>query len=184
MSLRTKYYCTTAYFASRLIYCLNQYGKKDKKYFNENTTVYRGTTLPYISLLPYMRAENKIILFSSFTSTSIDINQCYKFAKRGSFKSKNTNNNFSVVFYIENRHKTGIYSNGIDIEALSNYEEKEILYQAFSFYYVKNVKINLKERLADIYLMTIGKDCILEEEIKKGKNIEYNEKEKIMKIKK
>ena len=142
-------------------------------------------TLSYASLLPYKRAENKIILFSSFTSTSIDINECHKFAERGSFKRENKNNNFSVVLYIENSYKKGMYSNGIDIKDLSKYKkEKEILFPAFSFFYVKEVKINFKERLADIYLITIGKDCILEEEIKKGKNIEYNEKEKMMKIKK
>ena len=36
-------------------------------------------------------------------------------------------------------------------------EEKEILYQPFSFYYVKDVKINHENYTADIYLETIGR---------------------------
>ena len=46
------------------------------------------------------------------------------------------------------------------------------------------VDIDINEKKADIYLNTIGKECILEEEIKLGKEIEYNEKKNIMQIKK
>ena len=37
--------------------------------------------------------------------------------------------------------------------------------------------------MAEIFLETIGKKEILEEEIKLGKEIKYNEKEKIMEVK-
>ena len=49
---------------------------------------------------------------------------------------------------------------------------------------VEEVKINLNEKKAEIYLKTIGKKTILEEEIKKGKEIEFNKKEEIIEIKK
>ena len=62
--------------------------------------------------------------------------------------------------------------------------EQEILYQPFSFYLVKEVKINRENYTADIYLETIGKEEILEEEIKVGKIIEYNQNKKIMEVKK
>ena len=38
--------------------------------------------------------------------------------------------------------------------------------------------------MADIYLDTIGKTEILEEKIKKGKEIEFNQKLRIMEVKK
>ena len=141
-------------------------------------------TLPLISVLPYKRAVNKIILFSNFTSTSTDKERGEKFAKRGDYKEDNSTN-FSVIYYIKNIHKTGWISNGVDIEEISKFKyEKEILYQAFSFYYVEKVDINYIEKTADIYLKTIGKTSILEEEIKKEYSLEYNIKENIMEIKK
>ena len=184
MSLNIKYYCTVAYFSSRLIYCLNYYGQKSRKYFNKDQEIYRGMTLPLISVLPYKRAVNKIILFSNFTSTSTDKERGEKFAKRGDYKEDNSTN-FSVIYYIKNIHKTGWISNGVDIEEISKFKyEKEILYQAFSFYYVEKVDINYIEKTADIYLITIGKTSILEEEIKKEYSLEYNIEEKIIEIKK
>ena len=76
-----------------------------------------------------------------------------------------------------------------DISAFK--KEKEIIYPAFSFFYVEKVEIDYGKQHANIYLETIGKKCILEEAIKKGKEIEYIEyinkeknKEKIIQIKK
>ena len=45
----------------------------------------------------------------------------------------------------------------------------------------KNIYFNYT---ADIYLETIGKTEILEEKIKKGKEIEFNKEENIIQIKK
>ena len=85
---------------------------------------------------------------------------------------------------IKNFTKKQWISNGIDIQKESQYTtEKEILYQPFSFYYVRDVQIDIKNYLADIYLDTIGKTEILEEKIKIGKEIEYNKKEGIMQVK-
>ena len=68
------------------------------------------------------------------------------------------------------------------MQQLSEFQdEKEILYQPFSFYYVRDVHIDITNYMADIFLETIGKEEILEEQIKMGKNIEYNSKEQIMK---
>lgn len=62
-------------------------------------------------------------------------------------------------------------------------KEKEILYLPFSFFFVKDVIIDHKNYKADIYLETIGKKEILEEQIRIGKEIKYNENEKIMEVK-
>ena len=60
--------------------------------------------------------------------------------------------------------------------------EKEILYQPFSFYYLSDIQINLEEYTADIYLETVGKTQILENEIKKGKEIDHDLLENIIEI--
>jgi len=175
-----------AYFTSRLMYSLNRYASIYDKYCTENEKIiYRGTKLKYTDILPYKRAKGKIILLSAFTSTTEDESFAQRWSSRQKirevYKSKLL---FSVVFYIKNNYKSNWISNGINIQEESQYKnEKEILFQPFSFYYVKDVLIDLKNYTADIYLETIGKVEILEEQIKNNKDIEYNKKENIIQIK-
>ena len=185
LSLDRKYYVTIAYFTARLSYCLNQYGKVSEKYFiKNNEIIFRGAQFPLLSILPYKRAEHKVIVFSSFTSTSIEKAVCDYYSKRGTYTPTGERKTFSVFFYITNILEKNWISSGVDVHDLSKYEkEKEVLFQAFSFFYVEKVDINLKAKTADIYLKTIGKKCILEEEIRKGKNIEYNQNKKMIEIK-
>ena len=98
-------------------------------------------------------------------------------------KTKN-NFKFSTFFYIKNIFKKNFIPNGINITNVSEFsKEKECLFQPFSFYYVEDVEIDLNNYIAKIYLETIGKTEILEEKIKKGKEIEYNQKENIIQVK-
>ena len=175
-----------AYFTARLMYSLNKYAKKNHKYCTEDKKeVHRGVKMTYSDLLPYVRAKGKIILLSGFTSTS----QNEEFAKRWA-ERENTqalykaNLRFSVVFKITNFCNKDWISNGIDVMKESQFKnEQEILYQPFSFYYVRDVRIDNKNYLADIDLDTIGKTEILEEKIREGKEIEFNPKLKIMQVK-
>ena len=155
-------------------------------YYNSNNAfVHRGIKLPYSCLLPCERAKGKVILLSGFTSTSLDEKQAKNFSGRNQTKEQyNTRLIFSVIFIINNHYKEKWISNGVNIQKESVFKkEKEVLYQPFSFYYVRDVNIDLDNYTADIYLETIGKYEILEEKIKVGKTIKYNEKEKIMEIK-
>ena len=129
--------------------------------------------------------KEKIILLSAFTSTSQDEALAKRWAGRDKTKALyKTNLKFSVVFIIRNFCNKNWISNGIDIQKESKYKnEKEVLYQPFSFYYVRDVQIDNKNYIADIYLDTIGKTEILEEKIKEGKEIEFNPKLRIMEIK-
>ena len=108
------------------------------------------------------------------------------FAARG--KERNiyeTNLIFSVIFIITNFYKNNYVSSGIDIQNISNFKnEKENIFQPFTFYFVSDVQIDEKNYIADIYLETIGKNEILEKEIRNGKKIEYNRKKNIFQIKK
>ena len=80
--------------------------------------------------------------------------------------------------------KANWISNAINVSEYSDYyDEQEFLFLPYSFFYVKDVKIDIKNFIADIYFDAIGRTEILEEQIKKGKQIFYNEKENIMQIK-
>ena len=175
-----------AYFTARLMYSLNKYAKKNHKYCTENKKeVHRGVKMTYSDLLPYVRAKGKIILLSGFTSTSQDEAFAKRWAERGNTQALyKANLKFSVVFKITNFCNKDWISNGIDVMKESQFKnEKEILYQPFSFYYVRDVRIDNKNYLADIDLDTIGKTEILEEKIREGKEIEFNPKLKIMQVK-
>ena len=134
--------------------------------------------------MPYVRAKGKVILFSAFTSTSDNDKVAKNWAGRDTAKNLYKNSlKFSVVFTIKNCWKEKWISNGIDIQNISQYhKEKEILYQPFSFYFVRDVRIDIENYIADIDLETIGKEEILEEKIKLGKEIKYNEKERKIEI--
>ena len=185
MNSKMNSYETVAYFTSRLMFSLNNYGVSNKMYYDSNNTyVHRGIKLPLSCLLPYERAKGKIILLSGFTSTSLDENQAKNFSGRNQTKEQyKTNLIFSVIYIITNHCEEKWISNGVNIQKESVFKkEKEVLYQPFSFYYLRDVNLDLDNYTADIYLETIGKYEILEEKIKVGKGIKYNEKERIMEI--
>ncbi len=185
MNFTMNSYETVAYFTARLMYSLNSYGKSNNAFYTNNEEVKRGIKIPYSCLLPYQRAKGKVILLSGFTSTSQLESKAEIFSGRKNTDSQyKTKLYFSVIYHITNNYKENWISNGVDIKDLSTIKsEKEVLYQPFSFYYVKDVKINLEKYTADIDLCTIGKVEILEEKIKDGKNIEYNKEEEIMQVK-
>ena len=178
-------YESIEFFTAKLMFALNSYAKKKDKFYKNQKKLYRGTQIPYSSLLPYERAKKKKICFSAFTSTTPDEKIANNFSERGEVQNNfESNLKFSVVFEINNVYQKGWVSNGIDIQNISYYEnEEEVLFQPFSFYYVEDVIINLKQYTAVIKLTTIGKKEILEEKIKNGNEIIFNPKENIIDIK-
>ena len=171
-------YDIVAYFASRIMYSLNSYAQKNDKYclINEKK-LYRGIKVSFATLLRYKRAKGKIIVFPSFSSSSEEEKIANMWLE---FSSNDSNRCFSVLFIIKNYYKNNIIPNAIDIQDISVYPgEKEYVFLPFSFYYFKDIKIDLEKKRADIFLETIGKREILENQIKKGKEIEYNERERI-----
>ena len=169
------------------MYSLNTYAKQNNYYcVKNNKNLYRGEKRPYSFLIPYERAKGKIITLSSFISGS----EYEKLARiwAGMNNSKEIykeSHKFCIEFIIINRFKKNYISNAINIQNESPYEsERAFLFQPFSFYYVKDVQIDIQNYTSTIYLETIGKEEILEEQIRKGKEIEFNEKTQIMEVKK
>ena len=185
MKGKMKDYAPVAYFTSRLMYSLNTYAEKKGKYCKEDKKVlHRGKKLYYSCLLPYERALGKIILLSGFTSTSDSDEVARTWAGRGKENEVYKNSSkFSVVFNITNLYNDDWVSNGIDVQDISQYKnEKEFLFQPFSFYKVTKVDFDVKGHKADISLETVGKKEILEMQIKENKEIKYNEIDNIMEV--
>ena len=185
MNSKMNSFDTIAYFTSRLMLSLNTYGEENHMYYKKDKKILRrGIKLPYSNLLPYERAVGKIILLSAFTSTSEAEKTARNFSGRVNAKEQyKTQKKFSVIYIITNNHKSNWVPSGINVQEESVFDEKEILFQPFSFYLVKRLDINKENYTADIYLETIGKTEILEEKIKKGKKIVYNGNFKIMEAK-
>ena len=178
-------YDIIVYFAARLMFSLNCFAENrigKMKFLMESTLIFRGVRMSYSSLLPYIINIKKKIVLPAFTSTSKNEKIAEKFSGRK--ETVKNNNEFSVIYYIKNKYKENMISNGIDIRETSNKRsEREILFQPFSFYYLYDIKVDLKEKKADIYLEAICKKEILEEKIKKDdKKIKYDKENEIITI--
>ena len=166
------------------MYSLNTYSLKKNAYENTNGKILRrGVKMFYSNILPYIRAKGKIISLTSFTSTTEKENIANFFAGKAEKNLYKNTKNFSVIYIITNNYKEGWISNAVNIQENSDKKhEQEILFLPFSFYYVRDVKIDTEKHTADIYLETIGKKEILEEKIKEEKSIRYNYIENIMEV--
>jgi hypothetical protein len=186
--LSSDFYEAIAYFTARIMYSLNTYAEKNKKFCTQNQKLYLGIKLPYTCLLQYERAIGKAICFSSFTSTTENEGIARNNAGRNNAKEQNDLHSiFSVVITINNIYKDG-YKNVIDINPESkNSDEREYVFQPFSFFRLTNISIDVNNKTADISLDTIGKKEILEEKIREGKEIKINkldEKDWMLEIRK
>ena len=185
MKSKMNFFEPAAYFTSRLMFILNSYAKQNNKFcLDDKKDLYRGIKMTYTNLIPYKRAKGKIICLSSFISASEDEVFAKNLAGRGDTEEiYKTNLKFSVVFKITNIYHNNWVSSGINIQDISKRRhEKEYVFQPFTFYNVKDVKIDINNYTADIELETIGKSEILEEKIKDGKEIEYIKNENMVKI--
>lgn len=171
-----------AYYTARLMYSLNNYALKSNCFYKEKKVLYRGTKTTYTNLIAFERLKGKIILFSSFTSTSENIKCAKIFSNRDNSESiYKAKKYFSVIYKIKNYINNNCIPCGVNIQKVSIYdEEKEILIQPFSFYLIKKVKFNYKKYTVDIDLELIQRQEVLEEEIKKGKNVIYDKKTNLM----
>ena len=177
---------SVAYFTSRLIFSLNSYAYKNNMFcIEDKKKIYSGIKLPYSKILSYEKVKDEIITFPHFISTTEDEFLAKNWARRGdSIELYNETLHFSVIFIITNIYNNNWISNAINIQNLSDYKgDKGILFLPFSFFRVKEVNVDINNYTADIHLETVGKNEILETQIKKGKQIQYNSELNVMKTK-
>lgn len=176
-------YQKTSYFLSGIMYSLDLFGDQQKNQ-NSKKKIYRGMRLNLIDLLPYKNCVGKIIVFPSFTSTTMNTHTCEFFSSRDdSVEYRKSEKIFSVIFHISFDLKSNWFPNGIDVHTISCYGgEEEILFQPFTFFKIIKVDIDFDKNIADIDLEVIGRKEILENKIKNDKMITYNMNEGIMEI--
>ena len=177
---------SVAYFTSRLIFSLNSYAYKNNMFcIEDKKKIYSGIKLPYSKILSYEKVKDEIITFPHFISTTEDEFLAKNWARRGdSIELYKVTLHFSVIFIITNIYNNNWISNAINIQNLSDYKgDKEILFLPFSFFRVKEVNVDINNYTADIHLETVGKNEILETQIKNGKQIQYNSELNVMKTK-
>ena len=174
-SLKTDVYEKISYYTARLMYSLNNYGFEKQKYFKNNSFVYRGAKTKYTNLLPFERALGKVVTISNFNSTTKNRRLADRWAGRENSRNGYLyNRKFSVIYLIKNVVVKSIPF-GVNIENLSHYNsEEEILFQPFAFYFVKNVEFDYEEFSVDIELEVLLRKEILENEIKNGKQVNFD----------
>ena len=66
MNLQYNLFEPIAYFAARLMYSLNSYGRNGKYYNKNKEVLFRGCIMPFTSLLQYEKSKEKVILCPAF----------------------------------------------------------------------------------------------------------------------
>ena len=154
----------TSWFIAGVMYSLNNYAKNKNKGIRENNVkLYRGIRANLYDLLSYERAKGKLICFPSFTSTSRELKVAKDFAY--------TKTRYQTIITINYKYRRGFKPTAVDVSkiAIKEHEyEKECLFLPYSFFRVKNVKIDNVKKTAEIELDTVGKEKILEKKLREG----------------
>ena len=165
----------TSWFIAAVIYSLNKYG--EEKGLTKTSKLYRGIKSNLSDLLVYERAKGKLICFPSFTSTTSIKNIAVNFSKR-----KNPEQ-YETIIIIDYIYKNGFIPTAVDVSKISKFEyEKECLFPPYSFFKVKDTKIDYSLKTAEIKLETVGRKKILEDFLKDGSTLVYKEEEGLMDI--
>ena len=169
----------TSWFIAAVIYCLNSYSEKKNKGVKEKSLkLYRGTKINFSDLLSYKKLKGELICYSSFTSTTRLLSKAYKFSSEGE-----NNGKYETIITINYSYKDGFIPTAVDVSEISDFkEEKECLFFPYSFFKVKNIKINHNKKRAEIELDAIGKKEIIETQLRDGYKLEYNAQEDLMEV--
>lgn len=164
---------------------LNKFGKQFKKNINneENKILYRGICIDYLNILSYQINLGKIICFQTFLSTSIIEKIAHQFSRLNEIDYKKENLKFSLEMKIEINFSNNLYPLCFDISSISQSpNEKEFLFHPFTFFRLKNYKINYGKNILNLELEAIGKQEILEPGINNGRKLIYDKIQNIIKL--
>ena len=178
-------YDNISFFASNLIYCLNEYGKLKYKGINQDIILYRGNRLKYKDILLYEKYFNEIITFPFFVSTSLSKEIAEEFSEKDLYTNEERKNReeYSVLFDIIIKKDINCFPVAIDIQEISKYKnEKEFVIVPFTFFRIIDIIKDLDCFIVYITLEVINKIDILEKYIKNKKKLKYNNTKNIIEI--
>ena len=171
-----------SYFVGNLMHRIVEYGRKEKKGINSGSQLYKGMKLDTINLFEYIKNEGFVISFSNF----IPITSKKELAELNSERNIPLNNRknknlFSVMITFNYLHDEGFTPSIFDLSELIPYpDEEEFIALPFTFFHLVKVKIDESKMNVDIEMTVIGKFGFLEERVRMGKKLYFNEKKFIM----
>ena len=133
---------------------LNEYGINKKKGIEKKFTLYRGVYLNYLDALSFKNYKDKIISFQTFLSTSSKKKKAEFFSKvtRTKLDERQKNCKFSGLITIEYNWSEELFPLCFDISDISYYKnEKEYLFHPFSFFKIKDFKIDLINNTLNLF---------------------------------
>ena len=170
------------YFVGNLMYRIVHYGQKERKGIINAKEFYKGMQIDIINLFEYIKNENLLISFSNFMTVTSKKDFAILNSKRNQNLSERKDSHlFSVLMKIDYLYDNAYEPSIFDLSDLLPYpDEEEFIILPFTFFHLKKVIFDSKKMNADIYLDTIGKAEILEEKVKIGKKLKYDEKNHII----
>ena len=193
LNLDNNAYQKIAYFVGKLMFKLNNYDKEKHYGYknNEHIILYRGLrNLSYLDALSYQIHQGKKICFQTFMSTSKSEDISKDFTNINSnliINGNEINLEFSMVIEIDHHWENGWEPLCFDIKKFSAFPgEEEFLFHPFSFFLIKEFKVDYSKNLVVLKVESINKRDILEKELGNKnclKKIHYNKLEKIIELK-
>ena len=167
-----------SYFTGNLMYRIVEYGFSEKKGITSGAELYKGMQLDIINLFEYIRNETFLISYSHFMT----ITSKKQLAELNSQRNiplvyRKNKNLFSVMITFHYLHDNEFAPSIFNISELVPYpDEEEFIVLPFTFFMLNKVVINENKMNVDIDMTVIGKSEILEEKVKLGKKLFFNEK--------
>ena len=164
------------YFVGNLMYKIVQYGKDNNKGVSSKKNFYKGMQLNMIEILEFIKYEKFEISFSQFLRVASKKELAEFYSRRNqTLLIRKDSNVFSVIINIEYPYDYKYEPCVFDLSELMHYpDEVEFIILPFTFYKVKNMKIDYIKLNVDINLEIIGRMTNLETEIQKGKKLDYD----------
>ncbi len=172
-------YNDIGYFASNLINSIVEYGKKERKGIDEGKIFYSGMQLDVVDVLEFLKNRNYAITFPYFLRMATNKkSEELMYIKNSDKKEKEK---YSVIMQIDYLYDDGFEPCAFDLRELAQYpDEEEYILLPFTFLHLKKITIDSIKLIADIHLQIIGKEEILEYQIKQGKSIEFDKDKNIL----
>ena len=180
-------YKKISYFVGNLMHSLVEYGEKRNKAVNYAMTFYKGEQLNIVDLMEFLKNRKNIITFQYFLSVSSNKQSAEMLSKRKmEVQERKEKQFYSVILKFDYLYDDGYIPSVIDLREIQPYPDDEnYMLLPFTFSHLKKITIDSNNYLADIELDIIGKNEILESQIKNDdkKVLEYDEKNHIMILK-
>ena len=173
------------YFASNLMYSFIQYGQQRGRGVNYAQTFFKGKLLNILTVLEFLKNKEELITFPYFFNFTINKEYAELTSKRYYYDGKkNDNELYSVMMKFDYLHDDGYEPSIFQLKYLMQYpEEEDYILLPFTFLKITKVKIDSSKFIADIDFSIVGKLNILENDIRNGKNLEFDEQNHLMIIK-